>query len=101
MSDSGDTVRKSDCPSGTVTPIPGSSIRRWVASALVDAGREPPLHSLRAEAELAQAEAELKAAQAEALSTRFALGAMIPGEDVPVVGSVFPELRPPYSVLGD
>ena len=72
-----------------------------VASALVDAGREPPLHSLRAEAELAQAEAELKAAQAEALSTRFALGAMIPGEDVPVVGSVFPELRPPYSVLGD
>jgi cobalt-zinc-cadmium efflux system outer membrane protein len=72
-----------------------------VASALVDAGREPPLHSLRAEAELAQAEAELKAAQAEALSTRFVLGAMIPGEDVPVVGSIFPELRPPYSVLGD
>lgn len=70
-----------------------------VARALVDAGREPPLHALRAESALAQAEAELKAAQAIALAARFSLGALLGGEGVPSVDPAFPDLAPPAETL--
>ena len=72
-----------------------------IAKELVDAGREPPLHSLRAQSELAEAEAELKAAQAEALSTRFALGAMWSQAPSAPLTDTFPALRPPYELLVD
>ncbi|HEY6815615.1 MAG TPA: TolC family protein, partial [Croceibacterium sp.] len=67
-----------------------------VAQALVDAGREPPLRTLRAQSELAEAEAELKAAQASALAARFALGALWSQEPAPVPDAGFPEIEPPY-----
>ena len=47
-----------------------------IATELVDAGREPPLRALSAQAQTAEAVAELKAAQANALASRFALGAL-------------------------
>jgi cobalt-zinc-cadmium efflux system outer membrane protein len=72
-----------------------------IATALVDAGREPPLRSLRAQAEFAEAEAELKAAQAEALSARFALGAMWSQQGAPQVGTEFPDIQPPHELLAD
>lgn len=70
-----------------------------VASALVDAGREPPLRSLRAQSALAEAEAELKAAQADALAARFALGALWAGDAAPEVPATFPVITPPASLL--
>jgi len=72
-----------------------------IAGELVEAGREPPLRSLRAQAALAGAEAELKAAQAEALAARFALGALWSAEPAPPPLDDFPRLEPPYEVLAD
>lgn len=72
-----------------------------IASALVDAGREPPLRALRAQAALAEAEAELKAAQADALAARFVLGALWSQELAPPPTEDFPDLVPPYELLAD
>lgn len=72
-----------------------------IASALVDTGREPPLHALRAQAALARSEAELKAAQADALAARFALGALLPDGQVPLVTLTFPRLEPPYATMDE
>lgn len=47
-----------------------------VAGILVDAGREPPLRSLRARSALAQARAELEAARANELAARSILGSL-------------------------
>lgn len=72
-----------------------------IAAALVDAGREPPLRSLRAQAELAESEAELKAAQADALAARFALGAMWLADGAPQVLVEFPDIQPPHELLAE
>lgn len=72
-----------------------------IARVLVEVGREPPLRSLRAQSELAEAEAELKAAQAEALATRFALGALWTPESAPEVPTTFPLIAPPSGLLAD
>lgn len=72
-----------------------------IARVLVEVGREPPLRSLRAQSELAEAQAELKAAQAEALATRFALGALWGQDAAPQVPTTFPAIEPPYSLLAD
>lgn len=72
-----------------------------IASALVDAGREPPLRALRARAAFAEAEAELKAAQADALADRFALGALWSQEAPPQVPAEFPDIQPPHALLAD
>lgn len=53
-----------------------------VANELVEAGREPPLRSLRARAALAQAEAALNVAQADELAARRSLAALF-GLDIP------------------
>ena len=72
-----------------------------IATALVDAGREPPLRALRAQAALAEAEAELKASQADALAARFALGALWSTDTPPQVAATFPDIRPPHDLLAD
>jgi len=72
-----------------------------IANELVEAGREPPLRSLRAQAALAEAEAELKAAQANALAARFALGALWSQEPAAAPAAAFPHIEPPYELLGD
>lgn len=72
-----------------------------IARVLVEVGREPPLRSLRAQSELAEAEAELKAAQAEALATRFALGALWTDQSAPQVPPTFPRIEPPPGLLAD
>lgn len=72
-----------------------------IAGALVDAGREPPLRALRAQAALAETEAELKAAQADALAARFGLGALWGEEVAPDVPASFPDIEPPYELLAD
>jgi len=72
-----------------------------IATELVDAGREPPLRALTAQAQMAEAEAELKAAQANALATRFALGALWSQEPAAVPSDGFPALQPPYELLAD
>lgn len=72
-----------------------------IAGALVDAGREPPLRALRAQATLAETEAELKAAQADALAARYALGALWGEEEAPEVPASFPDIEPPYELLAD
>lgn len=72
-----------------------------IARALVDAGREPPLRALRAEAALAETEAELKAAQADALAARFAVGALWGEEVAPEIPASFPDIDPPYELLAD
>ncbi|MBO9378142.1 TolC family protein [Sphingomonas histidinilytica] len=53
-----------------------------VARELVDAGKEPPLRGLRAEAALAQATAALRAAEADEAAARRSLAALF-GVDVP------------------
>jgi cobalt-zinc-cadmium efflux system outer membrane protein len=53
-----------------------------VANELVEAGREPPLRSLRARAALAQAEAALNVAQADELAARRSLAVLF-GLDIP------------------
>lgn len=70
-----------------------------IAQALVDAGREPPLRALRAQAAYAEAEAELKAAQADALASRFAMGALWSQETVPTVPAEFPDIEPPHELV--
>lgn len=72
-----------------------------IAKVLVDVGREPPLRSLRAQSELAEAQAELMAAQAEALATRFALGSLWATEFAPEVPTTFPAIEPPAGLLAD
>lgn len=72
-----------------------------IARVLVEVGREPPLRSMRAQSELAEAEAELKAAQAEALAARFALGALWTEQSAPVVPTTFPGIKPPHELLAD
>lgn len=72
-----------------------------IARVLVEVGREPPLRSLRAESQLAEARAELMAAQAEALATRFALGALWARDFAPVVPTIFPVIAPPPGLLAD
>nr|WP_298929622.1 TolC family protein [uncultured Erythrobacter sp.] len=57
-----------------------------IASELVEAGREPPLRAIRAEAAMAEAEADLRAAEADYLNARTNLaelwGASTPPETV-------------------
>ncbi|QDC40261.1 TolC family protein (plasmid) [Sphingobium fuliginis ATCC 27551] len=53
-----------------------------IARELVDAGKEPPLRGLRADAELAQATAALRAAEAEEAAARRSLAALF-GVDIP------------------
>ena len=72
-----------------------------IATELVDAGREPPLRVLTAQAQTAEAVAELKAAQAGALAARFALGALWSQEPASPPGSGFPFIEPPYALLAD
>lgn len=72
-----------------------------IARVLVEVGREPPLRSLRAQSELAEARAELMAAQADALAARFALGALWAREFAPVVPTTFPAIEPPPGLLAD
>lgn len=72
-----------------------------IARVLVEVGREPPLRSLRAQSELAEAQAELMAAQAEALAARFALGALWTRESAPEVPTIFPAIEPPPGLLAD
>ncbi|KRA81230.1 TolC family protein [Altererythrobacter sp. Root672] len=72
-----------------------------IATELVDAGREPPLRSLRAQSELAEAEAELKAAQATALASRFALGMLWSQDPAPPPADGFPRIEPPYELLAE
>lgn len=65
-----------------------------IAAALVDAGREPPLRALRANAALAEAEAELTGAEADSEAARRALGASLGlgGGDMPPVTAEFPQI---------
>lgn len=70
-----------------------------IAGALVEAGREPPLRRLRAQAALAEAEAELKAAQAEALASRLALASLWAEEAAPQISPTFPNIDPPDELL--
>lgn len=56
-----------------------------IAGILVDAGREPPLRSLRARSALAQAQAAREAAHAEELAARSSLAALF-GVSTPVGG---------------
>ncbi len=70
-----------------------------IATALVDAGREPPLRALRAQSELAEAEAELKAAQANALAARLTLGALWSQGPAPAPSGAFPRIEPPDELL--
>lgn len=53
-----------------------------IARELVDAGKEPPLRGMRADAALAQATAALRAAEAEEVNARRSLAALF-GVDVP------------------
>lgn len=66
-----------------------------IASALVEAGREPPLRALRANAALGEAEAALAAAQAASITARLALAALW-GEtgEAPMISSAFPQIIP-------
>lgn len=70
-----------------------------IAGALVDAGREPPLRSLRAEAALGEAEAALAEARAVAISARYALASLW-GETTapPMLSAEIPELRAPSNI---
>ncbi|MBT2135736.1 TolC family protein [Croceibacterium sp. LX-88] len=72
-----------------------------IAAELVAAGREPPLRSLRAQAELSEAEAELKAAQATALASRFVLGMLWSQDPAPPPAEGFPRLEPPHEMLAE
>lgn len=54
-----------------------------IARELVDAGREPPLRALRADAALAQANAALSAARADEEAARRSLAALIGSDSVP------------------
>ena len=75
-----------------------------IASILVDAGREPPLRALRAQAAASQAAAELRAAQAAEATSRRNLAALF-GTDTPPeslagrAGEAPPPARPPVESL--
>lgn len=70
-----------------------------IAGALVDAGREPPLRSLRAEAALGEAEAALAEARAAAVAARFALASLWGETGAPPNLSVeIPTLNPPVNI---
>lgn len=69
-----------------------------VARALVDAGKEPPLRGLRADAALAQATAALRAAEAEEEAARRSLAALF-GMATPPVELVGSDLLPPPLVV--
>ncbi|ANU08700.1 TolC family protein [Paraurantiacibacter namhicola] len=72
-----------------------------IARVLVEAGREPPLRAMRAEAELADAKVDLEVAQARSATAREALGALMPGPWAGTVPADFPEIRPPYDLATD
>ncbi|MCP9223865.1 TolC family protein [Erythrobacter sp. LQ02-29] len=69
-----------------------------VARALVDAGKEPPLRGLRANAALAQATAALRAAEAEEEAARRSLAALF-GTDIPPAELVGSDLLPPPPIV--
>lgn len=65
-----------------------------IARELVDAGKEPPLRGLRAEAALAQATAALRAAEADEVTARRSLAALF-GVDIPPAELVGSDMLPP------
>ncbi|BBC71647.1 transporter [Altererythrobacter sp. B11] len=69
-----------------------------VARALVDAGKEPPLRGLRANAALAQATAALRAAEAEEEAARRSLAALF-GTDIPPAELAGSDLLPPPPIV--
>lgn len=69
-----------------------------VARALVDAGKEPPLRGLRADAALAQATAALRAAEADEGAARRSLAALF-GTATPPVELAGSDLLPPPLVV--
>ncbi|GGP00490.1 TolC family protein [Altericroceibacterium spongiae] len=69
-----------------------------VARALVEAGKEPPLRGLRADAALAQATAALRAAEAEEEAARRSLAALF-GTDIPPAELVGSDLLPPPPIV--
>ena len=67
-----------------------------ISQALVDAGREPPLRALRANAAVGENEAELAADLADGLAARLALVALWGANDQPSeVSAIFPGIVPP------
>ncbi len=69
-----------------------------ISQALVDAGREPPLRALRANAAVGEAEAELAAQLADGLSSKLALAALWGGSNQPPqLPAQFPQIVPPNS----
>lgn len=66
-----------------------------IAKVLVDAGREPPLRQLRAEAALAEARAEQARTFGELLSSRRLLATLIWSEDAELSAAFAEEAAPP------
>ena len=66
-----------------------------IAKVLVDAGREPPLRQLRAEAALAEARAEQARTLGELLSSRRLLATLIWSDDPELSATFTDELAPP------
>ena len=66
-----------------------------IAKILVDAGREPPLRQLRAEATLAEAKAEQARTFGELLSSRRLLATLIWSEDTELSAMFAEEVAPP------
>ncbi len=66
-----------------------------IAKILVDAGREPPLRQLRAEATLAEAKAEQARTFGELLSSRRLLATLIGSEDSELSAMFAEEVAPP------
>jgi len=72
-----------------------------IAQALVDAGREPPLRSMRAQAALAEAEADEQAARAASTAARTALFALWSDEaGTAPIPSTFPAIAIPSDEIG-
>jgi len=72
-----------------------------IARALVEAGREPPLRAMRAQAALAEAEADKEAARAASMAARTALSAL--WSDQPVAQATpatFPAIAIPVGEIG-
>ena len=72
-----------------------------IAQALVDAGREPPLRAMRAQAALAEAEADKEAARAASTAARTALFALWSDEPgTAPIPSTFPAIAIPSDEIG-